>query len=487
MRKLFVRFRLQAIAITTALSFFIALGTPALSQEVSEEAQAEVIETAADPADSASEAEEDVEEIEAITANNPDIPADHLEVLLKPLSKEQLEAEANAWLLLLQDKAREISDLEYSIKLKEQDIGGEVDTQAEEQVIESTELNAEQTVIASRLTAVLDSLDNKGGDTESYRQYIAAVSGLEFNITDTEGLGLRFNTWLQSEEGGIKLGINLLKFISILAAAFIIAPRLGKIVDLAFSRVENISTLFRDFIVRLTKQATLAAGALLSLAAVGVNLGPVLAVLGGASFVLAFALQSNLGNFASGLMLLINKPFDVGDEVIIAGHHATVDSISLANTKLTDFNDNHVIIVPNNTVWGSEIKNYTSRDIRRVMIKVNVSFSTDINYLTDIWRAICAENPDVLEDPKCSAFPYTKSYDYYVTVNLKAWTPTKRFWYAYADLLKAIQVRLPAEGIQFVSPEQYRNVVQPSDFKALGNGERIDYSSSDSDQSLERV
>lgn len=80
-------------------------------------------------------------------------------------------------------------------------------------------------------------------------------------------------------------------------------------------RVDAVSELFRDFTVITIKRGVLVLGALLALASLGVSLGPVLALVGGASFVLAFALQSNLGNFASGLMLLVSKPFDVGDEV----------------------------------------------------------------------------------------------------------------------------------------------------------------------------
>lgn len=192
------------------------------------------------------------------------------------------------------------------------------------------------------------------------------------------------------------------------------------------------------------------------------NLGPILAVVGGASFVLAFALQSNLGNFASGLMLLINKPFDVGDEIKVAGYYAIVDSISLANTKLRDFNGT-IITLPNNAVWGGDIKNHTPKDIRRLAFKMNVKFTTDLEKLEVIWNEINAENSDTLADPAPTVFPWNDSYDYYLAVDLKAWCPTKRYWYAYGDLLKAIQKRLPEAGIELVSPVQYREIANASD------------------------
>ena len=362
MHKLLIFVRFQVLATTTVIAAFAVLSCPALSQENVGESQ-EPIEAKESTIVADGGAEE--EGLKAITADDPKISPEQLEVLLKPLTQEQLQAEADAWFLHQQKKAQEISDLEYSIKVQEEKIGGAVDTDVEEQVVTVTRLQTEQTNLASRFNTVLDAFEAKGGEPKTYRQYISAVTGLEFDITDTKGLGLRFTTWLQSEEGGIKLGLNLLKFGGILVAAFIIAPRLSKLTELALARISNISTLFRDFSVMVVNRAVLVLGALLALASLGVNLGPILAIVGGASFVLAFALQDNLGNFASGLMLLVNKPFDVGDEVKVAGYWAYVDSISLANTKLKDFSGN-IVTLPNNTVWGADIINYTHADIRKI-------------------------------------------------------------------------------------------------------------------------
>ncbi|MBT9317719.1 mechanosensitive ion channel family protein, partial [Leptothoe spongobia] len=342
MRKFVVLFKFQVLAATSLISLSAALSLPALAQGDAVEAEAAPVEVVTPAAED--DAAADAEPLEAITADNPEIPTDQLEILLKPLPQEQVQAEAEAWYGLLQEKAQEISDLEFDIKIREEDIGGAVDSAKEQNVVAVTGLKTEQTTLVSRLNTVLTDLESKGGDPTLYRQYSDTVSGLEFNITDTEGLGLRFTTWLQSEEGGIRWGLNLLKVGGILIAATFIAPRAGKVTDLALARIENISNLFRGFIVMIVKRSVLVVGGLLALASIGVNLGPILAVVGGASFVLAFALQSNLGNFASGLMLLVNKPFDVGDEVKVAGYWAYVDSISLASTKLKDFSGNIVTL-----------------------------------------------------------------------------------------------------------------------------------------------
>ena len=195
MRKLVILIKFQAIATTTLISIFTVFAIPALSQETEGEGQS----TSTEVVESSVVADEGAEEsgpLEALTADNPEIPSAQLKVLLKPLTQEQLKAEADAWFLLLQQKAQEISDLEYAIKVQEEEIGGDVDTQKEEQVVTATRLKTEQTNLASRLSTVLEELEAKGGDPTTYRKYVSAVSGLEFDITDTEGLGLRFTTWL---------------------------------------------------------------------------------------------------------------------------------------------------------------------------------------------------------------------------------------------------------------------------------------------------
>ncbi|NET53372.1 MAG: mechanosensitive ion channel, partial [Merismopedia sp. SIO2A8] len=219
------------------------------------------------------------------------------------------------------------------------------------------------------------------------------------------------------------------------------------------TRVDSVSSLFRDFTVMIVKRGVLVVGLLLALASIGVSLGPVLALVGGASFVLAFALQSNLGNFASGLLLLIAKPFDVGDEVKVAGYWAYVDSISLANTRLKAFNGS-IITLPNNTVWGGDIIIYTHSDTRKVMLSIYVKFDQDMDVIYEMWSELAASHPKVLADPGPGWFPWNSHYEYYISIGLSAWTKTSDFWGAYVDLLKMLQKRLDELGIELAAPVQ---------------------------------
>ncbi len=451
MNRLSVFFRVQVITTTTIVSVFTFVSVPLLSQDVLAQEPSTSVESTESPSEE--KVLEEEPPIQAVTAKDPNISIELLEVLLKPLPQDNLQAEADAWFALLKAKAQQISDQEAAIQgqASQEESAGEVDKELS--IVTVSQLEIEQSNLVNRLTTVLNALDAKGGDTTTYRQYVGVVSGIDFNLTDAESLGLRFTTWLTSPEGGISLGFNLLKFLGILIVAIFLAPRLGRLTDSALTRASNISNLFRGFVVMIVKRGVLVIGALLALASIGVNLGPILAVVGGASFVLAFALQSNLGNFASGLMLLINKPFDVGDEVKVAGYWAYVDSISLANTKLKDFGGN-IVSLPNNTVWGSDIINYTHSDRRKFMISIYVKFTEDLDTIKKLWMDIASSHPKVLKDPAPGWFPWNTHYEYYISVGLSAWIPTDDFWPVYVELLQAVQTGLEKANIELAAPQQ---------------------------------
>lgn len=446
MRKV-VWIRFQSILFAGIISIAPLMGSvPAHAQEEgSEEEQSTVVEATESAA-----SEEDSDPATAVTVDDETIPTDELALLVKPLTLSELETEASAWQLLLQEHAQELADLEIAIKQEGEETSDSIHNR---QLVQVTALQTEEAAIIDRFNTVLDALERKGGDPASYRTYIDAISGIELDLTDTQGVRIRLMGWLTSPEGGIRLGIGILKFGSILLVALFLSPRLGRLTDTLLSRVEAVSGLFRGFATMIVRRGVLVLGALLAVASLGVSLGPILALVGGASFVLAFALQSNLGNFASGLMLLVSKPFDVGDEVEVAGYWSYIHSISLANTKIKDF-DGNLITIPNNTVWGGNIINYTHSDIRKLALPIHVKFTEDLNKIYEMWSDIANSHPKVLDDPAPSWFPWNAHYDYYIWVGLKAWARVDDYWTVYIDLLKELQVRLDEAGIELASPTQ---------------------------------
>ena len=319
-------------------------------------------------------------------------------------------------------------------------------------VVNVSDLRGEQTEISERFKVVLDALDQKGGDTASYRTYIEAINAIKVDLIDTNATRIRILTWLTSEQGGIRWGLNLAKFVGILLASVIVSRQLSKLTDRLLSRIPGVSSLLRQFAVMIVGRGVLIVGGLIALALLGVNLGPILALVGGASFVLAFALQNNLGNFASGLMILVTKPFDVGDEVKIGGTWAWVDSINLANTKLKGWYG-EPIILPNNTVWSSQISNLTAHETRRGGFGLYFAFDADIPHACEILKDCANKNPLVLEKPGPRTFiSQPQQYGVYVTFTFSTKTPD--FWTASEQVLCEYLARFKEEGIQLAVPTQ---------------------------------
>ncbi|MEC4888359.1 MAG: mechanosensitive ion channel, partial [Scytonema sp. PMC 1070.18] len=314
-----------------------------------------------------------------------------------------------------------------------------------------TELQSERTAIVDRFKVVLTELERKGGEPKSYQQYIDAISIVTVDLQDSEGAIVRLMSWIKSGEGGLRWTANIGKFVGIVIASIIVSQILGIILNRSLRQIGGTSDLLRQFIVMLIKRGGVVVGIMLALTALEVSLGPILALVGGASFVLAFALQSNLGNLASGMMILVNKPFDIGDEVKVAGVWGYVDAISLANTKIKGF-QGEMYVIPNNTIWEGMIENLTPTKIRRVQIWLRIDFKEDLERLQKLLMEIIQSHPKILPDPKPGTFVWSLE-DYYLSVGVGGWTNTEDFWGVHEQIIQMIQERFIKENIAFATPE----------------------------------
>lgn len=341
----------------------------------------------------------------------------------------------------LQDKGKKLE------KASEQlDKNAESEAKLKNQLVANvTELQSDRTAIVDRFKAVLTELERKGGDPKPYQQYIESVSIVIVDAKDTQGVGVRLLSWLKSGEGGLRWASNIGKFVGIVLVSAIVSQILGAIVYGSSKKIGGTSELLRQFIVMVIKRGGIVVGVLIALTALEVSLGPILALLGGASFVLAFALQSNLGNFASGLMIMFNKPFDVGDEVKVSGVWGYIDSITLANTKIKGF-QGHMFTIPNNVVWEGTIENLTHSQKRKVVIWLRVAFDQGLERVEKILLETIKSHPKILSEPAPATVPWAVE-DYYLSVGVNGWTKTEDFWPVYMDVIRMLQDRLNKEGI----------------------------------------
>jgi small conductance mechanosensitive channel len=329
-----------------------------------------------------------------------------------------------------------------------------------------TDLRAQQTALIDRTNLAVDAFELKGGkieEVEEYRQYVKAVSGIEVDVTDVSASWATITGWLLSEEGGLRWLKNISVFIAVILISMFLARVVGKAIEKVMARTQQTSQLLGDFLVTTSRRLVLAIGILIGLAALEINIGPLLAVIGAAGFVIAFALQNSLGNFASGILIMIFKPFDVGDVVEIGGVLGKVKSMNLLSV-LINTPDNKAVTIPNNNVWSDSITNVTDSDTRRVDLEFGIGYGDDIETAQKIMEQAVSEHPLVLKDPE----PVIRVHalgDSSVNFICRPWVKTEDYWEVYWSLTRTVKERFDQGGVSIPFPQQDIHVIEPLQVK----------------------
>lgn len=206
------------------------------------------------------------------------------------------------------------------------------------------------------------------------------------------------------------------------------------------------------FISSLVRYAVIAIGVVAVLQQIGVQTTSVLAVLGAASLAIGLALQGGLSNVAAGVMLLILRPYRVGDRVEVAGTIGKVHGLDLFVTRLHDL-DNSVVFIPNSKALGDVIVNYSMPDSRRIVMDFGIDYEDDVDLATALLLEIAEADPRVVANPPPWA-KLTSLNDSTVTVTLRAWTSPSGFSDTRFSLIKTVKDRFEAEGLSFAYPHQ---------------------------------
>ena len=399
-----------------------------------------------------------------LTTSNPAIPTDYLELMLDPLTKTELEVEVNAWRDLVKAKATQIANREIATRQTSKEIAdsdSENTSQQHEQQIQHqkdqlletlTLLREQKTALLERLDVVVKAYELKGGDSDEIKKYAKAVSGIKVEVKDTSATWSAISGWISSKEGGQKLGLHILQFVSILLVFWLIAKVTGSLIHKMTSQAEHMSALLKSFLNTTFKRLIMFIGLLVALSNLGVEVGAMLALLGGGAFILGFALQDTLGNFAAGLMLLLYRPFDVGDVVEVAGIFGKVDRVSLVNSTIRTF-DNKIVIVPNKQVWGQVITNSTASKIRRVDMVFGISYSDDIEQAQTILQSLVDAHPLIRKEPE-AVIELNALGESSVDFICRPWCQTEDYWRVYWDITKQVKLAFDASGISIPFPQR---------------------------------
>lgn len=307
------------------------------------------------------------------------------------------------------------------------------------------EIREARTRLVDRARLVLDELDDKGGEVDDRRAYLAAVSGIVVDVTDAAAAKATLLAWVKSPEGGLRWLKNFAAFLAVILAALFAAQLVSRLVGRVLKAVHGLSELTRGFVVKSLRWLIVAMGFLAGLSMMEVNVGPVLAVIGAAGFVIAFALQDSLSNLASGIMIMIFRPFDLGDAVEVAGVRGTITAMNLVAATLKT-PDNRVVVIPNNEVWGGVITNLTGSDLRRVDLTFTISREADVAKAQGILESLVEHHPLVLDDPP-PVVEVEGMDDSGVTFTCRPWTKTPDRRKVRWDLTRSVKLKFDEAGI----------------------------------------
>jgi small conductance mechanosensitive channel len=398
---------------------------------------------------SAAQQESNTEPPQPTTVADANIPVDHLHVILRPLTKDELEIEINGWLELLRAKIREVGDTELKIKALAENESGD---QLKEQLLA---LRTEEMALSERAQTVLDALKSKGGDVQSAQTFINSVSSLGETTDATSywaALSATMTNWFKADDGGQLLAKRLVLALIILLVFWLISKFAGGVTARAIARQPRASNLLENFARRTTGGVVFVVGVLMALSALGVQIAPMMAALGAGGFIVGFALQETLASFASGLMIMVYRPFDVDDYVSIAGEKGTVKEMSLVSTTLLML-DNKVVVIPNKKAWGETIVNFTARDIRRVDLVFAIGYDDNIGHASDVLMEVASEHNLVLDSPQVTVH-VDELADSSVILFCRPCVKTKDYWTVLCVLTRQVKERFDAEGISIPYPQR---------------------------------
>lgn len=399
------------------------------------------------------------EALQQMESCSNEIPIPYLELLLDPLTQEELKELVGQWQLALQSASMEVAESEINYRQLKKSADA---TAIEEASRATTDRRVRKMRILERFNRVVDAYEEKGGDPKEYRNYVLALSATTADLTDSASITSAFTAWLLSPEGGVALGGRILQFVLILLLFWVVSMVVARVVERAISARKNPSALLRDFAVMVARKSVQVIGVMVALTALGVNVGAMAAVIGGGAFILGFALQDTLGNFASGFMLMIYRPFDVGDAVNIGGTVGQVEKVTLVNTKMLTF-DNQTILIPNKEVWGKVITNITANPTRRVDLVFGISYNDNIDLAKSILEKLVHSHPLALKSPE-PTIQLHELADSSMNFICRPWAKTSDYWTLYWDLNVQVKKAFDEAGISIPFPQRdvHLHQVSPS-------------------------
>ena len=314
-------------------------------------------------------------------------------------------------------------------------------------------------VVTGSMKNTISLLENNGLPTDTFKREMIVTTGtITSDILNPEIFKGLMSDWSQKSLNYIKSHsadfiFKIVVFTLVVLLFKLISRFFKKMLKRALSSDKiDVSSLMEEMLLSTVSRTVMFIGILIGLSQIGISLGPLLAGLGVAGFIIGFALQDTLGNFASGMMILFYRPYDVGDMVIVSGNLGKVKSMNLVSTTILTI-DNQTLVIPNNKIWGDVITNLTGQRVRRVDMTFGVSYSDSIEKVEAILHEVVSQHDRILNSPAPDIHLHTlneSSVDFIV----RPWVRTDDYWDVYWDITREVKIRFDAEGVSIPFPQR---------------------------------
>jgi small conductance mechanosensitive channel len=262
--------------------------------------------------------------------------------------------------------------------------------------------------------------------------------------------------WVQVQDIVTVWGLKVIAAVAIFIIGRWIAMLVRRVVRRVMERAK-VESIITGFVSSIAYIALLAFVVIAALGQLGIQTTSFIAILGAAGLAIGLALQGSLANFAAGFLMIIFRPFKVGDFIEGAGVAGVVQEIQIFTTTLRT-GDNKIIIVPNAKLSGDNITNYSAMETRRVDMTVGVAYDADLAHVKNVLNDIISKDERILAEP-ASQVAVAELADSSVNLVVRVWTKSADYWAVKFDMTETIKNRFDAEGIGIPFPQREIHIV----------------------------
>ena len=251
-------------------------------------------------------------------------------------------------------------------------------------------------------------------------------------------------------EIGSSLSISLLMALAILIIGRQLVKLILRLITVALEK-SNVEDTVRIFVTNLLNTLLMILVFIAAINQLGIETTSIIAVLGAAGLAIGLALQGSLSNFAAGILIVIYRPYKVGDYIEAGNYAGTVKDIQIFSTVLKT-PDNKIVVVPNGSIMNGSIVNYSDQDTRRIDLIVSCGYEDDIDKVRSVLEDILKKEKRVLKDPK-PQIAVTELADSSVNFIFRPWVKSTDYLPVYYSLLEEVKKRFDKEGISIPYPQ----------------------------------